>query len=128
MGLNYYLIGKPTVTRPCVHLGKSSYGWKPSFEASDGHDANEWYDNDDDPRRSWNERPASRPAVNSMADVRSLVDQGWEIWDEEGRFVRPEEFFAEMEAKRDDPDCKDHLGYGYYRDPEGFEFTRSEFC
>lgn len=127
MGLNYYLIGKPTTVRPCVHLGKSTFGWKPSFEASDGFDANGWCD-EDDPRKSWDENPICRPAVNSMADVRSLVDQGWEIWDEEGRFVRPEEFFVEMEAKRDDPDCKDHLSYGYYRDPEGFEFTRSEFC
>ena len=127
MGLNYYLIGKPTTVRPCVHLGKSTFGWKPSFEASDGFDANAWCD-EGDPRKDWDESPICRPAVNSMADVRSLVDQGWEIWDEEGRFVRPDEFFDEMEAKRDDPDCRDHLAYGYYRDPEGFEFTRSEFC
>lgn len=132
MGTNFYLRRvRPREVHDLYHVGKRSYGWKPSFEAytpySEGWGLSE-VEGDEDPR----------PAVHSIDDIECLLESGeWQLEDEYGQRWAPGE--ESLEAFRSellswdggqhlDPDFepRDH-GTGHYRDPKGYEFYRGEF-
>ena len=127
MSTNYYLLTDSKGIRdryfkdytltdePCwgyeIHIAKVSGGWIPLFQAHDG-------------------------AFNSYEELRKLVATGlFVLYDEYRQIFTWEQFDKEIQswmAKKDS--LQTHLTYEYncygktFKDAEGYEFFRGEFC
>lgn len=110
MGTNFYIKRtKPREVYDEYHIAKTSCGWLPSFEAYTPFGEGD-----------------KRPAVHSVADIKTLVDSGDYIivdeyddecdWDEFTKLVL--EHGSEFNSRTHHPD---------YKDPQGYEFLRYEY-
>lgn len=91
-----------------VHLCRHAHGWEMLFEAN--------------------------PLFRSLSDIRAfLADEAnrkdWEVADEYGRQVNPEELFASAKerANRTDLHRWDESDLSFWRDSDGCAFTEREF-
>ena len=104
---NYRLIDEPIWAYE-IHIAKNSVGWIPLFQAHDG-------------------------AFTSYAELRTLVETGeFILYDEDHQLLSWKEFDSIIQSKMDFREVlESHLGRNwgirYYKDLEGYEFTRREF-
>ena len=105
--------------RPRLHIGKRAAGWEFGFEAH--------------PHREYD----GGPVLESRAQWREYLRRpGVVIEDECGIEYTPDEFDAMVDATRDPwgPDGIEPLTHSdlntfrQFRDPEGWDFWRGEFC
>ena len=134
MGTNFYLFRiKPRAVHDVFHIGKTSVGWKPTFQNSEKLNADQVGFKDG--HVYWDACDITPPYYGSVADIRHLLDTGeYAIIDEYGEFGDengPYTIERLSEWGRDKPDwkepCKENPCY-IYRDAEGFSFTRQDFC
>lgn len=91
------------------HIAKTSCGWRPLFE--------------------------KHSRINSVRDIKSAVENGFQIVDEYGTFYTWAEFEERVvKFAEDRPDAISHLDYEggryrneYYKDPDGCEFSKRPF-
>lgn len=114
MGVNYYLKRKkPRLVYDEYHIAKCSWGWEPHFQS----------------RAAWDEEDG--PSYHSVADIKNLFDTGeYDIVDEYGRELSGWDEFEERVLRwgkgRSDL-MRDSDSWGF-RDPQGYSFTREDFC
>ena len=100
MGTNYYLRPPGTCAEQCdnwIHLGKSSFGWAFTFQASD--------------------------TVTDYASWVAQLDKG-EIYDEYGRQIPASELIELIDGKRGSQKYTDLLGF---YDADGNAFLSVDF-
>lgn len=121
MGTNYYL--RKNLCAHCgrydqLHIGKSSGGWTFSFQG--------FRDDYDDPK------------ILSFADWKREIEKtGSVIYDEYGKAIRKQEFYALVEKKRTETENHtlysqkhhpDHARNNCWLDDEGNSFSEGDFC
>lgn len=119
MGTNYYLTKNgPTVHEP-VHIGKSSLGWLFLFCRQD----DPWWR---DPAIIWNNYEQVKDTLKKL----TVDSNEYVIINEYDDIVPYDEFVALVDAKQNDPYCKDNPYNFKGRDIDnvnGYRFTKGEF-
>ena len=113
MGTNYYAVrNRPTVDEP-IHIGKSSFGWRFSFQRQ-----NEKYN---DPPVIWNTYDQVREWLHKY----TVDSDQYVIMDEYDRIISFDDFIELVEEKQqnDNPD-----NFTYSRNVNGYRFTDEDFC
>ena len=113
MGTNYYAVrNRPSVEEP-IHIGKSSIGWKFSFQSH-----NEQYH---EPPIIWN----TYDQVYEWLYKQTVESDNYVIMDEYDEIVSFDDLIKLIEEKQkeDNPD-----DFSYARNVNGYRFTDQEFC
>lgn len=116
MGTNYYAVKNGPSTKEPIHIGKSSYGWLFSFQAQN---------------EPWNDPPVVWNSITQVRDwlKKYTVDSNeYVIMDEYDDVISFDDFFAKVEAKQNDPHCKNNPdNFSYSRNVDGYRFTEGWF-
>lgn len=92
-----------------IHICKKSVGWAPLFQAQPG-------------------------VFESVRELLELLDDpsgGWHVATEYGERLTGAEFRRRLDEWRSRPDqltYRDMDGCGWYKDTDGYEFVRGNFC
>lgn len=119
MSINFYIRRtKPILCFPEFHIGKRSFGWKALYQANSEQEDVYAFE-------------TQRPVVETVADIEAAVESGeWEIVDEYGEAIPFIEFIAYMETDFEKETARNErlgLGFSYYQDADGREYSRDDF-
>lgn len=113
MGTNYYAVrNRPTIQEP-IHIGKSSIGWRFSFQTQN---------------ETWNDPPVVWNTYEQVCDwLKKYTVESTEyvIIDEYDEIINYDDFL-EMVKNKQDNDNPDNFTYS--RNINGYRFNDGEFC
>lgn len=113
MGTNYYAVrNRPTVEDP-IHIGKSSAGWKFSFQSH-----NEKYH---EPPIVWN----TYDQVYEWLYKQTVESDNYVILNEYDEIVSFDDLIKLIEEKQEEDNPDD---FTYARNVNGYRFSDHEFC
>lgn len=116
MGTNYYAVrNRPSVREP-IHIGKSSAGWLFHFQ--------EQY-------QPWNDPPVLWYTYDDVKDwllEHTVTNSEYVIMDEYDEIIPFSEFIDMIDAKQNDPRCRNNPdNFMYCKNVGGYRFDRQEF-
>jgi hypothetical protein len=117
MGTNYYAVrNRPSIEEP-HHIGKSSAGWLFNFQEQ---------------HNTWNHPPVvwhTWPQVKDWLKKYTVDSHEYVIMDEYDEIISYDNFVDIVEAKQNDPFCRDNPdNFTYSANRNGYRFSEGDFC